>query len=281
MYIDYILERISSMKVGCRLGIMNSNIIAYADDIVLLAPSVTALQILINEVNELTWKLGLSINKEKTKCMVFKTSKLKSDPNKHFQIDNKDIEYVNTIKYLGFMLQSDLNDYEDINRVLRKFYIEFNCLLRKFSHSGKEVLLYLFKHYCLQFYGAELWMRSNRCISTIKQFSIGYHKAIKKLIGVSSHESNHYACQEACLFTFEHQINKIKISTAFRLMKDPCSFLAKIDNYMCFSSAFYSHVNSILQDKYNVESLLGNDIDALMARIHFTQNHEEQLRSTC
>ena len=226
---------------------MNSNIVAYADDIVLLAPSVTALQILIDEVNQLTLKLGLSVNKEKTKCMVFKTSKLKSEPSKHFQIDNKDIEYVNTIKYLGFMLQSDLNDYEDINRVLRKFYIEFNCLLRKFSLSGKEVLLYLFKQYCLQFYGAELWICSNRCISIFKQFGIGYHKAIKKIIGVSSHESNHYVCQEACLFTFEHHINKIKISTAYRLMKDPCSFFAKIDTFMCFSSAFYSDVNNMLK----------------------------------
>ena len=124
-------------------------------------------------------------------------------------------------------------------------------------------------------------MRSNRCLSTIKQFSIAYHKAIKKIIGVSSHESNHYACQEACLFTFEHYLNKIKISAAYRLMKDPCSFLAKVENYMCCSSAFYFDVDSILRNKYDVEYLIENDIDAIMARVHFTQNHEEQMRSTC
>ena len=34
-YIDGILQNVSSMNVGCRLGIMNSSIIAYAGDIVL------------------------------------------------------------------------------------------------------------------------------------------------------------------------------------------------------------------------------------------------------
>ena len=64
-------------------------------------------------------------------------------------------------------------------------------------------------------------------------------------------------------------------------MKDPCNFFAKIDNYMCCSSAFYLDVNSILKNKYEVESLADNDIDAIISRIHFKQNHEEQMRSTC
>ena len=120
VYIDCILERISSMKFGCKLGIVNSNIIAYADDIVLLAPSATALQIVIDEVSHLKAKLGLKVNKEKKKCMVFNSSRIKSVPNRVFQIDNNNIQYVNTIKYLGFMLQSDMNNLKDINRVLKK-----------------------------------------------------------------------------------------------------------------------------------------------------------------
>ena len=120
VYIDCILERISSMKFGSKLDIVNSNIIAYADDIVLLASSATALQIVIDEVSYSKAKLGLKVNKEKTKCMVFNSSRIKSVPNRVFQIDNNNIQYVNTIKYLGFMLQSDMNNLKDINRVLKK-----------------------------------------------------------------------------------------------------------------------------------------------------------------
>ena len=46
IYIDSFLERVSSMKIGCKLGLIRSNVIAYADDIVLLAPSAYALKLL-------------------------------------------------------------------------------------------------------------------------------------------------------------------------------------------------------------------------------------------
>ena len=49
---------------------------------------------------------------------------------------------------------------------------------------------------------------------------------------------------------------------------------------MCISSIFYSDIYEILRDKYELDSLIENDIDAIMARIHFTQNHEKQMRNT-
>ena len=193
-------------------------------------------------------------------------------------IDNKEIKLVKNITYLGFVLQSDLSNSEDIYRMLSKFYKDFNCVLRKFSFTGKEVLLYLFKQFCLQFYGCELWIGNSHSLGTLKQFSIGYHKAIKKIIQVSYHESNHYACQEAHLFTFEHLVNKIKISTAYRLSKNPCEFFVKVKDFMKFSSVLYTDVHELLQRKYGVDSLIDNDYEALIARIGFIQNHEEQMR---
>ena len=38
IYIDDMLNKISESKVGCRLGIQVSNVIAYADDLVIMAP---------------------------------------------------------------------------------------------------------------------------------------------------------------------------------------------------------------------------------------------------
>ena len=277
LYIDCVLEKLSSMRVGCRLGIINSNVIAYADDIVLLAPSVASLQLLMNTANQLALKLKLNFNKDKTKCMIFTKSRSKTILRK-FIIDNKEIEFVTTITYLGFRLQSNLNNSEDIYRVLQKFYKDFNCILRKFSFADKEVLLYLFRQYCLQFYGPELWFGSRQSSSTIKQFSIGYHKAIKKIIKVSYHESNHYACQEARLFTFDHLVSKIKIATVFRLIKDPCDFFMKAKNFMVVSSVLYRDVLDLLWEKYGVDSLLDNDYEAIIARINFVQNHEQQMR---
>ena len=58
-------------------------------------------------------------------------------------------------------------------------------------------------------------------------------------------------------------------------MKKTCDFFAKIHNFLCFSSAFYCEVYEILKYKYELDSFIENDIDAIMARIYFTQNHEE------
>ena len=51
LYINNLIDKISIMRYDCRLGIQSANIIVYADDIVLLAPSLTALQILLNEAS--------------------------------------------------------------------------------------------------------------------------------------------------------------------------------------------------------------------------------------
>ena len=138
--------------------------------------------------------------------------------------------------------------------------------------------LFLLKQYCLQFYGAELWFGCTRSSQTLHRFAIGYHKAIKKLLGFSSHESNHYACQEGSLYLFEHLINKIKICSAFRILSRPCDFIDKNSDFFKISSEMLMEVNSILTDQYQIDSATDNDFEAIMARISYVQNHEPQMR---
>ena len=138
-------------------------------------------------------------------------------------------------------------------------------------------MLYLFKQYCLQWYGTELWIGNNK--SAYKQFEIGYHKAIKKILKVSTHESNHYVCQEASLYTFEHFINKQKILSSLRYINKPCIFIEKILSFLTVSSFFFRDVYSMLNTNYELDSLTDNDRDAIMSRISFVQNHETQLRT--
>ena len=44
IYINEIIEHLSHLNLGCKLGINTVNIMAYADDIILLSPSVKSLQ---------------------------------------------------------------------------------------------------------------------------------------------------------------------------------------------------------------------------------------------
>ena len=280
VYIDSILQEISNMKYGCKLGIMSANIIAYADDIVILAPSTFSLQLLIDKAHQLASYLELKFNKVKTKCMVFSSLKGKSYPVKSFTVERENIEFVTSFRYLGFMIKDNLRNNDDIDDKRNRFYKEFNCLLRKFHFVDKDILLYLFKQYCLQIYGAELWIRDNKSAGNLKQYSIGYHKAIKKILNVSTHESNHFVCQEAGVYIFDHYINMLKISAGIRFMTKSCDFIAKNFAFFTVSSFLLRDLYDILSNIYDLESLLENDKEAIMSRITYVQNHESQLRTS-
>ena len=176
------------------------------------------------------------------------------------------------------MITNDLRDDEDINRVMKKFYCDFNRILRNFHFTDVKVKLFLFRQYCLQFYGCDLWVRLELSKRNYKFFAIAYHKAIKKILNLSSHESNHYACQEGRLHLFHHFINKLRIMSAYRLLLKPCIFFRKLSFFMLTSSVFLNGVVSMARQEYDIHDLLDNDSEAVLARIVFKQNHERQMR---
>ena len=58
IYIDSIVKKVTDSKIGCYIKMICMNILLYADDIILLAPSVTALQeLLLLCEEELAWQL--------------------------------------------------------------------------------------------------------------------------------------------------------------------------------------------------------------------------------
>ena len=278
IYIDSLIDKISNSKFGCKLGITTSNIIAYADDIVLLAPTCSSLQILIDIAYNEACLLDLEFNALKSKCLAFKHSRDGKGIERTFVIGTSPIEIVTSFKYLGYMINNKLTNVDDIDRARDVFYKEFNCIIRKFSFTDTRVKLFLFKSYCLQMYGSELWFNNHLSIGSLRSLGVAYHKAIKKLLGLSYHESNHFACQEAQLLTFENLINKLKILHVIRMIEKPCNFLKKVSGFLSACSLLYRETYDILTNKYTIDSLVDNDKDAIVSRIFFVQNHEPQMR---
>ena len=108
IYIDALIEKIANTRIGCRLGIQMSNVIAYADDLVLLAPSRTGLQILIDVAYTDSTKLELNFNINKSKCMIFSCSGNKVCNDISFNIGEISLQKVDSFKYLGFIINSNM-----------------------------------------------------------------------------------------------------------------------------------------------------------------------------
>ena len=279
IYINGLIDEVVKSNFGCKLGIHDSSIIVYADDLVLLSPSAKGLQILIDIAAFQANKVRLNFNKDKSKWMVFRSPKSKISEVTPMTINGDPIERVYNFKYLGIIVRDDICNSDDIQRALSKFYSDFNMILRNFSFADFNVKLFLFRHYCLQFYGSELWFNHFKTSVILKQFAIAYHKAIKKILGLSTHESNHYACQQATLFTFRHLLNKIVIMAAVRLFNNsPCVFFSKIMYFLNVSSFFLNEIKNLICEDYGIDTLFDNDMDAVLSRIVYVQNHEETMR---
>jgi len=62
VYIDDLIKLIQSSNVGCMIGVISMNILVYADDIILLAPSVGALQHMISVCETHLAYLDMTLN---------------------------------------------------------------------------------------------------------------------------------------------------------------------------------------------------------------------------
>ena len=65
------IRSVGDVGVGCITGGQVINIMAYADDIVIIALSWTAMQLLLSVLNAQSVMLELTSNAKKTVCMVF------------------------------------------------------------------------------------------------------------------------------------------------------------------------------------------------------------------
>lgn len=72
----------------------------------------------------------LSLNYDKTKCMIIYRNKIDENVEINVNIDGKMIERVNYIKYLGFLIDDKLNMHEQITRTTKKIASKINFLKR-------------------------------------------------------------------------------------------------------------------------------------------------------
>ena len=108
MYINDVLKNIKKLKIGCTLNYEKLNIIAFADDIFLLAPSLKGLQTMTDEILQYFNNIKLSVNVDKSKYLVFKRKKNINFANT-LKLDNMQIERVSNLKYLGVFLNENLD----------------------------------------------------------------------------------------------------------------------------------------------------------------------------
>ena len=98
------------------------NHLMYADDLVLIAPSVCALQVLLGYCDSVAQDNDVKYNTKKSVCMLVRPKEFKLDFVPCFELAGFKVKCVSTNKYLGVHTATDQKDDRSIRQQCRNIY---------------------------------------------------------------------------------------------------------------------------------------------------------------
>ena len=172
LYMDVLLTQLAAKGAGCWLAGHYVGSLAYADDIILLAPSRRTLISMLETCSVFASDYNVMFNGSKSKLIVFGNC----DP-KPVTFMHQDLEIVLNDKHLGVPLGRDCNQLL-IDTFCRELMSKTNMLHANFRHLPTDLLYLLFKTHCTPLYGSQLIDFTSR--DTGKIF-VTWRKAIRFL----------------------------------------------------------------------------------------------------
>ena len=149
IYVDDIVSIVERTRSGCCYRSTNVNIIMYADDILLLSPSVVVLQELLHVCENALHDLDLVINSKKSVCLRIgpRCNNVCSDI---VSLNGNILQWVESIRYLGVYLLRARQFKCNYDNAKSSFYRAFNAVFGRIGRSGsEEVILQLINSKCL------------------------------------------------------------------------------------------------------------------------------------
>ena len=152
-YVDGMLQKLRDSQIGCNVGNMYMGCMSYADDLVLLAPTISSLNHMIKICETYAVEHNIQFNGTKSKLAVFSNDRDQFMPT--IYVSGEQVEIVNSLKYLGHTLHTDiLNPH--VEYVRRDFLLKVNSFLGDFPDIASFVKYDLFNKYCMCLYGSNI-----------------------------------------------------------------------------------------------------------------------------
>jgi exonuclease III len=169
VFIDDVIKPVQRSQFGCHFGLLNFSIILYADDILLISPSVAGLQQLIHLVENYLIEFEMSLNAKKTVCLRIGKN-FKDECCQLFTTAGDTIQWANQIRYLGVDIVGGRNLKISLSNKLKSYYRSVNSIMSKLANCASEeclVRLLISKCAPILTYGLEAFELSNAHIRTL------------------------------------------------------------------------------------------------------------------
>lgn len=240
LYVNSLIDELSSSGVGCSIDNIPYNNISYADDMVLLSPSVNGLRKLLCVCENYAVAHGLKYNVKKSEILIFKAH----NRNYNFPpitLEGLPLKRVASFKYLGHWVTEGMSDEADIERERRALAMRANMLIRRFARCSTGVKHTLFRAYCQTFYTCSLWVEYTK--KTLSALRVQYNNGFRMLMGLPRFCSASTMFAEARIDSFSVIMRKRVASVWRRIRDSPNSLLAAIGSRYC--CPILRHWNSV------------------------------------
>ncbi len=177
LYMDRLLERLKLSGFGCHVGHVFSGAFAYADDLILLAPTRCSMKKMLELCEQFSADYDICFNPSKSKAVCFGSS---LSANSNFSFGGKTIDVAQIEQHLGYFIGTD-SDVSQIQQTIGQLNGNVNLLMAQFSRTNIDIKYKLFKSFCMSVYGSPLWNYSDK---VCEAFYVAWRKCIRRLLNV-------------------------------------------------------------------------------------------------
>ena len=177
IYLDELLDSLEKSGAGCYIGVNFAGAFAYADDVIILAPTLFALKRMLRVASSFSVEFKISFNASKSKLLVF-GDKEGGDILVHFE--GVILRPSESEIHLGTVL-GESSMKKKIKVGVNDLYNRTNLLLSQFRFASRHVKYRLFKSHCMSLYGYQGWDLS---FQGLEDIYVAWRKCVRNLLGL-------------------------------------------------------------------------------------------------
>ena len=179
VYVDELLEKLKSKGIGCYMDHLFTGALGYADDIILMCPSITGMKEMIEICENYAMEHNILFNGKKSKYLVFGDYKYKPI----LKVNNEEVPRCDSAEHLGHVLDTKNTKNALIEHSIKAFNRSFYGFMSKFDSCNVTTRNKLFHQYCSSMYGSQLWDLTN---NNIENMCKKWRKAHRRVLSVSN-----------------------------------------------------------------------------------------------
>ena len=163
VYLNLLIQELRQLGVGCHVGGLYMGVVVYCDDVLLMAPTRGAMQLMLSKCESYAAEHNIMFStdpdpeKSKSKCIYVTGSRKNLARPAPLTLCGRELPWVGHASHLGHEISESGNmDYDA--KVKRAMFITSSVEVREnLSFASPVEVVHALKIYCSSFYGCMLW----------------------------------------------------------------------------------------------------------------------------